>query len=828
MSIPQDESDEDFTRMTIDCDPNGIQIERTLMAICTASSRCGCAVYYDSTIHLVADRQDPGDPYKGLDIVIQRIDPDIVIVSMAQKQLVTFIEKRFSFRSVDVSTKGNRVVQEVSDPAFTLMMVPNKWFTMSRGEQILINSDWIKSKGIESPQDRCLAAFSRVKKSIDCCAIRSIAAIDRYLTHEFADNITSEGQIITAAFESSIERNVTTKLSQFSQMTRTTTEDIKVPDDLMPIIDVKYIDPGPVLSIDKFTLQSLNILPVGVKKQRQDAPGTEASSDSVIPSLYDMLDLCQSIQGKKTLRTIMMWPLQGMEEIQHRYQVVDFFSRPENRILREQLNINLKNLIPLSGVLVKLSHSVGGFKEFSALYKCLSSYLTIADLLRAQCSEIELLQRIINMDTPQLRNTIDQIVHTIDFEASKRNDQIEVVEGVSEDVERKRRVVTELAKMCQEVEIEETARYRDILGKPCRVTYLPRIGFLESISFTSTSEVDAIRVSREFSFMLSTEESVYYKTAKMYELDAQIGDVTCDLIDLQQTVVAAMQNVILEQSENILRFAELCSELDCFIAFATVSSQRGFVMPELVATSDAFDVKNAFHPTRGNFHTLIPNNISFSTHEAGRSAKIMVITGPNSCGKTTYMKTACLVIYMAHIGCFVPATSARIGLTDAILTRLHSANSISTGLSTFATDLNQINYALSRATACSLIVIDEFGKGTNARDGFNLLKGLIIYLVAKGITSPHVMVATHFNHLADHLQRYNEYILYKTFLVKKDMSKDAIVYEFKVVDGVSESSLADQVAINAGIPSTIIKRAGQIRDYITGGREIQQRPACGA
>lgn len=817
--------DDPFTTMTIECDLNIAQKERTVMAICTASSRCGCAVHYDSTIHLVADRQDPGDPYKGLDIIIQRIDPDVVVVSMAQKQLITFIEKRFQFKLIDVSN-ANRTVEDISDPAFTLAIVPNSWFKISLGEQKLTESEWIKSKGITDPQERSLTVFSKVKKSVDVCAIRAISAIDKYLTYEFAADITSEGQLVTAAFESSIEPTVKTRLSQFSQLSRTTAEEIKIPDDLMPIINVRYIDPGPVLSVDKFTLQSLGIFQATDKKRQhqQTVPGSE----NLIPSLYEILDQCQSVQGKRTLRTIMMWPLQSMEEIQHRYEVVDFFVRSENRLLRDQLVIQLKNIVPLSGILVKLSQSVGGFKEFATLYKSLMSFLSIADIIRAQGSEIEILKRIVNMDTPQLRSAVDQIVNTIDFEASKRGHHIEVCQGVSEAVESKRLVISELTRFCQEVEIEETARYKDILRKPCRVSYIPRIGFLESISFTSISEVENIRMNKDFGFMLSTEESVYFKTKKMYELDNQVGDVTCDLIDLQEAVVVDMQNALLEQSENILKFAELCGELDCFVAFATVSQQRGFTMPELTASNEEIDVRNAFHPAQASCHTVIPNNIRFVKENSERAVKVMIITGPNSCGKTTYMKTACLVIYMAHIGCFVPATHAKISLVDAILTRLHSANSISTGLSTFATDLHQVNYALSRATARSIIAIDEFGKGTQVRDGFHLLKGLIVYFVARGLHSPHVMIATHFNRLADHLQNYNEYILYKTFKVKRDMSKETIVYEFKIVDGVSESSLADQVAISAGIPSSIIQRASQIRDYITGGREIQQRPPCGA
>jgi len=757
-----------------------------------------------------------------LDIIIQRIDPDVVVVSLAQRQLITFIEKRFQFNLVDISRghDHNNPEEPVVDPAFTLAIVPNSWFKISAGEQKLLESEWIKSKGITDLQEQSLTVFSKVKKSVDVCAIRAISAIDKYLAHEFAMNVTTDGQLITAGAETTIRQ------SQFSQLTRTTTEEIRIPDDIMPIIDVRYIDPGPVLSIDKHTFYSLGIFS---HAKPNSTPQPVEVGCEIIPSLYEILNQCQSPQGKKTMKTVMMWPLQSIEEIHHRHEVVDYFMRPENKIFRDQVQAHLKQISPISGILAKLSQSVGGFKEFKILYKSMWAFIAISDLIQANsCNEVEILRRILSLDNPQFRSTVSQIVSTVDFEASKRVARIEVCPGVSDAVEHKRTVINDLAKFCQEVEIEETAKYKDILHKPCKVSYIPRIGFIESVHYNSLSELENIRMDKGFSFLLHTEESVYFKTKRMEELDQQVGDVSCDLIDLQEAVVIDMQNAILKQSETILRFSELCGELDCFVAFAEVSLQKGFMRPEFVASNDEIDIHDAFHPAQASRHTVVPNHIRFFKEGTERKARVMVITGPNSCGKTTYMKTACLVIYMAHMGCFVPASYARIPVVDAILTRLHSANSISTGLSTFATDLNQINHALARATPRSLLAIDEFGKGTQARDGFHLLKGLIAYFVVRGHASPHVMIATHFNRLIDHLQSYNEYILYKTFQVKKDTTNDSIVYEFKMIDGVCESSLADQVARTAGVPETIINRATQVRDYITGGRELQQRPPCGA
>lgn len=822
--------DEGPSTMTIDADLGCLDRDQTIIAICTAGNRCGCAIYSDSTIHLVADRSDPGDPYKGLDIVIQRIDPDVVIVSAAQKKLITFLEKIFHFRIFDINKKEKHA-EGVLDPAFTLAVVPNNWFSISHGEQKLIDSEWVKNQGITDPEQKSFFVFSRVKKSVDVCATRAISALDRYLTHEFTFDSGPGAQLVAATgFDITIGRQIKAMQSQISLVTMTT-ERTRVSENLMPILDVRYIDPGPVLSIDKFTLQTLGIFsPLNNKKGQQ--PQNEPAQDpdfQLIPSLYDVLNQCQSPQGRKTLHTMMMWPLQEIEELKHRHETIDFLSRPENRLFRDQLVAQLKNTVPLSRILTKLNQSVGTYKELSVIYKSLWSFVATIDIIKANdCSGVEIFNRILKLDSPGLRATIESIVSIVDFEASRREKRIQVQIGVDQNVDEKKEIVKNLMKFCDEVAIQETVKYKNVLDKPCRVLYIPRIGFLNSIDYSSTSELTQISVNKEFDILLHTEQSVYFKTKRMEELDNNAGDIACDLIDVQEDVVVNLQNEILKHSETILGLMELLGELDCLVAFASVSLQRGYTRPEFVPFDEGIEIREAYHPLHITRYNAVPNDIKFYKDSAERKVKIMVITGPNSCGKTTYMKVACLVVYMAHIGCFVPALHAKIPVVDAILTRMHSSNSISTGLSSFATELNQINYALGRATERSFIVIDEFGKGTRACDGFHLLKGLIAYFASRRQRSSHVMVATHFNRLIDHLQNYSEYILYKTFKVSRDPTQDNIVYEFKLTDGVNESSLADQVAARAGIPLAIIERANQIRGHISDGRPIQPRPPLAA
>lgn len=813
---------------------------QTLMAICTDGSRCGAVVYKDSSVYLIADRRDPGDPYKGLDIIIHRNDPQVVVVSAVQKRLINFIEKRCTVRVLDLNKKEtcrtadkdqamdvsiasdgqNSSIQaievDISEPSLLLVIVPNIWFAFSAGMQKLLESELVSSKGITDPEEKLLFVTSKVEKSVDVCAIRSIAALNRYTTYEYTKQCANN-LAITNQTQASIQR--------LSSQSAKPKESVSEVTNLMPIIAIKYLDPAPILSIDKFSFESLGIFYNVFNKNQKD----EEYDEDNLPSLHELLNRCCSIQGKIQLRSIMMWPIQDIDELRHRHDTVEFFLRPQNAKMRDQILLHLKNVVPLNITLMKMNQSISSYRDLLKVFKALWSFMAIMDFIKEDPDHnLVILDRLTSLDSASLRQSVQSIVNIVDFEGSKRENRVQVAFGVDSNVDEKRELVSNLAKFCDEVAVEETAKYKDMIGKTFKVIYIPRIGFLACIDFTSTTELMHIRFNRQFDVLMYTDQTVYFKTKRMEELDNNAGDVACDLIDVQESVIVELQKELLKQTDTILELTFLCGKLDCLIAFSLVSLERSYTRPEFVTSDQEMEIHKAYNPLQCTRQNVVPNDVRFYNNSLERAVKVMVITGPNSCGKTTYMKTVCLVVYMAHIGCFVPATLAKLPIVDAILTRIHSANSISTGLSSFATDLRQINYALERATSRSLIAIDEFGKGTQARDGFHLLKALVIYFASRAQMSPYIVVTTHYNRLVNHLQSYSGFILYKTFKVSRDQAKETITYEYEILDGVGEISLADQVAASAGVPNRIIERAKVIRDYITEGRIIKPMAPHGA
>lgn len=830
----------------------------SIVAICTDSSRAGCAIYYNSNLKLMADRRDPGDPYRGLDLIIQRFTPSIVVVSFVQKKLITFLEKRFTFKVLDISKRNARqvdlnlassnqsqpesecrqssdassateiiatqqvdmdgLVENFGEGAFTLVIVPNVWFCMSKGFKKLLDCELVSSLGFKSPDDKNFFLASKVKRSVDVCAIRSISAIEQYLDY----SIIGEGASNPALASQHLSASQCELVGD-----RTRRDNLISGLSLMPIIDIKYVDPGPVLSIDRLTLESLGIFISG-KKKHSDQNDSRIINEHCM-SLFELLNQCNSTQGKLHLQTMMMWPLQDIQELKFRYDAIEFFMTVEGNVLRDQLIAHMKSVVPLESILSRLSQSVASRSDMVTIYKSVWSFVSMIDTIKESPLHcLGILNRIVDTEHEGLRLLANSITNMIDFEASKKERRLQLCPGVNQSVDAKKDLINNLPKFCDEVGIEETAKYKDIIGKTFRVLYVPRIGFLNSIDYMSTAELTKIKTNSEFEVLLHTEQSIYFKTKRMDELDAKAGDIACDLIDVQEDVLIKLQDDILKQTETILKLMEYFGELDCLLAFSVITQQRGYTRPEFVNEANELDIQQAYHPLQSIRNNVIPNDVNFFNAIAQRNSKVMIITGPNSCGKTTYMKSLGLLVYLAHIGCFVPAEKARLPVVDAILTRLNSANSVSTGLSSFASDLFQVNYAMTKATDRSLIIIDEFGRGTLARDGFALLIGLVTYFASRTNASPYVVVSTHFNNLIDHVQNYSEYIIYKTFKVTRDLVNNNIIYEYKMTDGVGESSLADKVAEKAGVPQYLIDRAVKIRSTIAEGGNLRPRPPRGA
>ena len=301
---------------------------------------------------------------------------------------------------------------------------------------------------------------------------------------------------------------------------------------------------------------------------------------------------------------------------------------------------------------------------------------------------------------------------------------------------------------------------------------------------------------------------------------------------------------VLEQEESMVNASELYGELDSLVALALCADKYHWTEPRMVHSTEV-TIHGGRHPL---VELVVPSFIHNDCHiEGGAGSQpsdlgsmaspdsqpsipsMLIVTGPNHSGKSIYLKQVALIVYLAHTGSFVPADSATIGLTDRILTRISTRESISRNESAFSIDLRQVAFAMNFATPRSLVLIDEFGKGTNANNGAGLLAALIDHFRSLGDGRPKVLLATHSHEvLQDDIVEKGNDMLFTHMDVH--LSPDAedidsqVTYLFRLLPGSSTSSFGTRCAALNGVDSAVIERAESISRLLAAGEDL--KAAC--
>jgi DNA mismatch repair protein MSH5 len=294
---------------------------------------------------------------------------------------------------------------------------------------------------------------------------------------------------------------------------------------------------------------------------------------------------------------------------------------------------------------------------------------------------------------------------------------------------------------------------------------------------------------------------------------------------------------ILDYEQLLVSASELCGQFDAILALALGAERYAWVAPQMTNTN-SLSIKNGRHPLQELIvPAFIPNDCQLSGHNGEETsvnrdidaARAIVLTGPNHSGKSIYLKQTAIIVYLAHIGSFVPADKAVIGLTDKILTRISTRESVARCESAFAIDLKQAARAMRCSTSRSLLLINEFGKGTNADDGAGLLAAMLNYFLGQGLDTPRLLLATHFHELLE--GRYLE-SLRGLHLAHMDVTADpstghdelSITYLFKLAEGHSASSFGANCAALNGVSGEIVLRAEAINRLLYQNEELSS--AC--
>ncbi|KAL2523708.1 DNA mismatch repair protein MSH5 [Abeliophyllum distichum] len=553
-------------------------------------------------------------------------------------------------------------------------------------------------------------------------------------------------------------------------------------------------------------------------------------------SVYGMMNKCVTPMGRHLLRNWFLRPILNLDKLNNRLDTISFFLSAEE--LLASLRETLKSVKDISHILKKINSpsSICTSGDWSAFLKSICSLLHINKIFEVGIS-VTLREQLayLNLDVVEkaglyfstdLAYVYELVIGVIDVNRSKDKDYETVVkDGFCGELDELRQIYEELPEFLEEVSALELARLPHTSREkfiPC-IVYIHQIGYLMCI-FEEKIDEQILEKLQDFEFFFSDEDGdskkFFYRTAKTRELDDLLGDIYHKILDMERAITRDLAMRILQFSVPILKAVNFAAELDCSLSLALVARQNNYVRPILTAES-MLDIRNGRHVLQEmTVDVFIPNDTKIL--DEGR---INIITGPNYSGKSIYIKQVALIVFLSHIGSFVPADAATVGLTDRIFCAMGS-KFMTAEQSTFMIDLHQVGTMLRHASSHSLCLLDEFGKGTLSEDGIGLLGGTINYFVSSN-NPPKVLVCTHLNEIFD-----NNYLLesgkikYYTMSVlgPDDKSTDVedIVFLYRLVPGCARLSYGLHCALLAGVSEEVIKRAACILDSIGNNKNIER------
>ncbi|KAJ3346117.1 MutS protein msh5 [Kappamyces sp. JEL0680] len=519
-------------------------------------------------------------------------------------------------------------------------------------------------------------------------------------------------------------------------------------------------------------------------------------------SLFTLFDQTRTRVGRDKLRSWFLAPLQDLGRIQERQDTVALLVDSANSRLCDELSTALSAIANIPQLLRRLR-----VKSLVADWKNLYTFLVKTRQI------MELLER---------SGLQSSLFAKFDWEASLSESRMVVQQLVSPELDELKQLYMGLDQMLGKVAQCIVLPFQPSPLFTYAVVYFPQLGFLFKTPLELLPDPQDPALPT-FEFQFSAQGFAYFKTADMRNLDAELGDVHSLIVDLELEIVQQVRDTIMDAVEDVLFASDALGEIDAFLSLSLVAVQHRYVRPSMT-NDDTLVLEKMRHPMLETSQPVFVENDLCMGSEPGSSrpsSKALVISAPNASGKSVYLHQVALVVYLAHIGSYVPCLRAHIGITDKILTRLKSPASVSLRESTFLTDLKQVCACLAQSTPSSLVVLDEFGKGTMPSDGIGLFASTIHTLVGRGCK---LLAATHFHQvlslplLSDlHLEGQ---LGYYTLTTKAHPDQKSIEFLYELVPGMALDSLGILCARNAGCTAALVDRASQIASCIARGAPI--------
>lgn len=537
---------------------------------------------------------------------------------------------------------------------------------------------------------------------------------------------------------------------------------------------------GTFMIIDSSTRRNLELCETLREKQKRG-------------SLLWVLDKTKTAMGARMLRSFVEQPLIEKEEINRRLEAVAELC--SNAIAREEIREYLNPVYDLERLVSKISYRSANPRDMIAFKNSLAMIPHIKYMLG--CFESPLLKEIEGEMDPleDVCSLIDSAIADDPPIAIKEGGIIK--EGYHEEIDRLRHAKTEGKTWLADLETKE----REATGiKNLKIKFNKVFGYYLEVT-NSYKDLVPERYTRKQT--LANAER--YITPELKELEDMILGAEDKLFSMEYELFSQVRDAVAKEVLRIQTTAKAVAGIDVFASLSLVAERNNYVRPK-INERGIIDIKNGRHPV---VERMITNDmfIANDTYLDNGSNRISIITGPNMAGKSTYMRQTALIVLMAQIGSFVPAQSARIGIVDRIFTRVGASDDLASGQSTFMVEMTEVANILRNATASSLLILDEIGRGTSTFDGLSIAWAVVEHISNPKLLGAKTLFATHYHELTElegKLSSVNNYCI----AVKE--KGDDIVFLRKIVKGGADKSYGIQVAKLAGVPDSVIERAKEL------------------
>ncbi|NIZ46366.1 DNA mismatch repair protein MutS [Entomospira nematocerorum] len=498
-------------------------------------------------------------------------------------------------------------------------------------------------------------------------------------------------------------------------------------------------------------------------------------------TLFSVINNTCTVLGRRQLKQYLSNPIQDLEKIHSRLDKIEYWYHRADVL--EPLRVHLRQMQDLERLATRVMLGRANPKDLMAIAKTLQQWLMVYPLLQepVQYNNKETLytvQLIIDRLTLQLKDE-----PSVDWQAGDI-----IRSGWHSELDHWR----DLAENSREKLEEYTQVEREKTGASLRLKENRVIGWFFEVNKAQVDRLDSRFIKRQ-----SVVNGERYTTNHLLELEKSILQAREEVISLERSIFLALRNELSQHFDVFMTIAQIIADLDYYSSLAALALQYGYHRPEFIEDNH-LEMRAARHPVVERLakeRIFVPNDIFIEN-----DTPLLLITGPNMAGKSTYLRMIALITYMAHVGMFVPAQMVRLPLRDKIFCRVGASDNLSRGESTFLVEMNETARILNYATSRSLVIIDEVGRGTGSDDGLAIARAIMEYLALK--IRCFTLFATHYHELTA-----LECIGYKNYSLKVLEESGDIFFTNEIIAGPASGSYGIHVAKMAGLPLDVLDKA---------------------